>query len=295
MSIGSDLKAARESRKISLDTISKRTKIPPKYLEALEEDRYDIFPSHTYAKGFIRAYAKIVGLDPAVLTRQFNADNQPVEMRIQPKNIEAELEKNLGWRPTLDRPPVFRKTDEEPDLNLEMVEDEPVRQDPSVRRRRSFTLRRGKWAEWGGRAVAAILVLALVGTIVFYGVKWISQIKWSGTKTEATATDSAVYQPVQVEDKYQHLILKGLDKSWVQVSMDDGQSSSEVDLDQGETKTYKALKSFKVKVGNAGGVQIQFNGKPLGILGATGQVVEIQLPPGPDGSVENTDSSNSGT
>ena len=285
MSIGSDLKAARESRKISLDTISKRTKIPPKYLEAIEEGRYDVFPSHTYAKGFIRAYAKIVGLDPAVLTRQFNADIQPVEMRIQPKNIEAELEKNLGWRPTLDRPPVFRKADEEPDLNLELVEDEPVRQDPSVRRRRSFTLRRGKWVEWGGRAAATLLVLALAGTVVFYGIKWISQIKWGGTKTEANATDSVTYQPIQVDDKYQHLILKGLDKSWVQVTMDDGQASSEVDLDQGETKTYKALKSFKVKVGNAGGVQIQFNGKPLGILGTTGQVVEIQLPPQADGEI----------
>ncbi len=108
-------------------------------------------------------------------------------------------------------------------------------------------------------------------------------------------TDNPAYQPVAVADKYQHLILKGLDKSWVQVTMDDGQSSSEVDLDQGETKTYKALKSFKVKLGNAGGVQIQFNGKPLGILGATGQVVEIQLPPGSGGSSDTSDGVNNGT
>ncbi len=285
MSIGSDLKTARESRKIPLDTISKRTKIPTKYLEALEENHFDLFPSHTYAKGFIRAYARIVGLDPAVLTRQFNAEIQPVEVRIQPKNIEAELEKNLGWRPTLDRPAVFRKADEEPNLNLEMVEEEPVRQDPSVRRRRDFTLRRGKWAEWVGRAAAGFLVLALAGAAVFYGFKWVAQIKWSSPKPETGVAENPVYQPLPVADKYQHLILKGLDKSWVQVSMDDGQSSSEVDLDQGETKTYKALKSFKVKVGNAGGVQIQFNGKFLGILGATGQVVEIQLPPDSNGDI----------
>lgn len=295
MSIGSDLKAARESRKISLDTVSKRTKIPTKYLEALEENHFDIFPSHTYAKGFIRAYAKVVGLDPAVLTRQFNSEIQPVEMRIQPKNIEAELEKTLGWRPTLDRPPVFRKPDEEPNLNLEMVEEEPIQHDPSVMRQKYFALRRGKWTEWGGKAIVALLALALAGTAVFYGAKLVSKIKWGGTKTEAGADEASVYQPVTVVDKYQHLILKGLDKSWVQVTMDGGQSSSEVDLDEGETKTYKALKSFKVKVGNAGGVQIQFNGKPLGILGATGQVVEIELPPGPDGAVETLDSSNSGT
>lgn len=295
MSIGTDLKEARESRRISLETVSKRTKIPSKYLEAIEEGRFDIFPSQTYAKGFIRAYAKVVGLDPAVLTRQFNAEVQPVEMRIQPKNAEAELEKNLGWRPTLDRPPVFRKHDEEPDLNLEMVEEESIQHDPSAIRRRDFALRRGKWTQLGGKVVAGLLALALAGTVVFYGIKLISNIKWGGTKTGTVSTDNPAYQPVSVADKYQHLILKGLDKSWVQVTMDDGQSSSEVDLDQGETKTYKALKSFRVKIGNAGGVQIQFNGKPMGILGTTGQVVEIQLPPGPDGAVETSDTVNGGT
>jgi hypothetical protein len=118
---------------------------------------------------------------------------------------------------------------------------------------------------------------------VFYGIKLISKINWSGPKTETNVTDNQVYQPITVADKYQHLILKGLDKSWVLVTIDDGQSSSSIDLDQGETKTFKALKSFKVRIGNAGGVQIQFNGKLLGLLGTTGQVVEIQLPPGPGG------------
>jgi hypothetical protein len=83
-----------------------------------------------------------------------------------------------------------------------------------------------------------------------------------------------------VEDKFQHLVLKGLDKSWVLVTMDDGQSSSEVDLSQGEVRTYQAVKNFKLRLGNAGGVDIQLNGKPLGVLGTTGQVVEITLPVG---------------
>ncbi|HEY5039348.1 MAG TPA: helix-turn-helix transcriptional regulator, partial [bacterium] len=64
MSLGSELKQARETRKISLETVSEKTRIPIKYLESIEENRFDIFPSHTYAKGFIRAYAKVVGVDP---------------------------------------------------------------------------------------------------------------------------------------------------------------------------------------------------------------------------------------
>ncbi len=295
MNIGSELKAARLSRKITLEIISQRTKIPVKYLEALEENRFDIFPSHTYAKGFIRAYAKIVGVDPMVLTRQFNAEIQPVEVRIEPKNAEAELEKNLGWRPTLDRPPVFRRQDaEENPLNLEMLDEgyaEPIQHEPSVMRQRAFALRRGRWGAWVGRIFLGLLVAVFLGALVFYGARKVSKMKWGSPKSPTSTEETQAYQPIVVGDKYQHLILKGLDKSWVLVTMDDGQTSSEVDLDQGETKTYKALKSFKLKLGNAGGVQVQFNGKPFGVLGTIGQVVEIQLPPGPGGS----DDADSGT
>ncbi|HTC22084.1 MAG TPA: DUF4115 domain-containing protein, partial [bacterium] len=169
---------------------------------------------------------------------------------------------------------------------------EPIQHEPSVMRQRAFGLRRGKMGAWVGRMVLGLVAAAFLGTLVFYGARLASKIKWTGPKAETAATDSsATYQPIVVGDKYQHLILKGLDKSWVLVTMDDGQASSEVDLDQGETKTYKALKSFKLKLGNAGGVQVQFNGKPLGVLGTTGQVVEIQLPPGPGGS----DDADSGT
>lgn len=281
MSLGSELKKAREAKKISLETISKRTKIPPKYLEALEENHFDVFPSHTYTKGFIRAYAKVVGLDPLVLTRQFNAENQPQVVRIEPRNAEAELEKNLGWRPTLDRPPVFRRQDAEADLNLEMVDEhysEPIQHEPSVMRRRALLLRKIKWGEWAGRAGLVLAAVVGAAAVLYGGYRLLSKVQWGGSKTPAAA--STAYASIPVADKYQHLVLKGLDKSWVLVTMDDGQSSSEVDLDQGETKTYKALKSFKLRLGNAGGVDVQFNGKPLGILGTEGQVVEIILPSG---------------
>jgi transcriptional regulator with XRE-family HTH domain len=282
MGLGPELRQARESRGISLEEVSKRTRIAVKYLEAIEEDRYDVFPSHTYARGFIRAYAKVVGVDPQVLTRQFNNENQPEEVKIESKNIEAELEKTLGWRPMVGRPPVFRRQETENDLNLEMADEQypeaTTQHDPSVIRQRSMVLRKIKWGKWLGQGLAVLALVAIVGAGIFYGVKLLSKIKWGGPRTETTAASQT--GEVKVADKYQHLILKGLDKSWVLVTMDDGESSSEVDLDQGEVKTYKAVKNFKLKLGNAGGVDVQFNGKPLGILGTTGQVVEIDLPPG---------------
>ena len=295
MSLGSDLKQARESRRISLEDVSARTKIPVKYLQAIEEDHCDVFPSQTYAQGFIRAYAKVVGADPMVLTRQFNAENQPKEMKIEPMNAEAELEKNLGWRPTLDRPPVFRAPDSDASLDLEMVDNAEGTSlhEPSAMRRRALNVRKIKWGKKLRTALSVLVVVALVGGVFYGGQKLAGKIKWTAPKPEAKAEEPQTSGPVKVADKYQHLILKGLDKSWVQVTLDDGESSSEVDLDQGEVKAYKAVKSFKLKLGNAGGVDVQYNGKPLGILGTTGQVVEIDLPPGSGGMVK--DEPDSGT
>src|SRR5260221_6507247 len=146
-------------------------------------------------------------------------------------------------------------------------------------RQRAMIFKKGKWIKWFGQAITLMMVVAVMAGGLYLGRKVVSKIKWNSAKSESNADGSRSYEPVKVVDKYQHLVLKALDKSWVLVTMDDGQSSSEADMDQGEVKTYQAVKNFTLKLGNAGGVDVQFNGKPLGILGVAGQVVEIQLPP----------------
>src|SRR4051794_38741573 len=63
-SFGSWLRQQREIRNINLREISENTKIGMRYLEALEEDRFEVLPAPIFAKGFLREYAKYVGLDP---------------------------------------------------------------------------------------------------------------------------------------------------------------------------------------------------------------------------------------
>ncbi len=62
--VGEFLRRERELRHISLDDVAGRTKISRRYLEAIEESRYDRLPGETFVRGFIRSYAKSVGLDP---------------------------------------------------------------------------------------------------------------------------------------------------------------------------------------------------------------------------------------
>lgn len=63
-SFGTWLRRQREAREISLRDIAERTKIGIRYLEALEEDRLDILPAPVFTKGFLREYARYIGLSP---------------------------------------------------------------------------------------------------------------------------------------------------------------------------------------------------------------------------------------
>ena len=62
-SFGSWLRGQREVRGVDLETIAQSSKINIRYLELLEEDRFDLLPASIFVRGFLREYARIVGLD----------------------------------------------------------------------------------------------------------------------------------------------------------------------------------------------------------------------------------------
>ncbi|MGC2198512.1 MAG: helix-turn-helix transcriptional regulator, partial [Terriglobales bacterium] len=62
-SFGDRLRKEREQRSISLDDIALSTKIGTRMLRALEEEKFDQLPGGIFNKGFVRAYARHVGLD----------------------------------------------------------------------------------------------------------------------------------------------------------------------------------------------------------------------------------------
>ncbi len=71
---GETLKRERELRKISLREVSEATKIGLRYLEALEANRFDRLPGGLFNKGFIRAYAKFIGLDGEAMVNAYLFD-----------------------------------------------------------------------------------------------------------------------------------------------------------------------------------------------------------------------------
>lgn len=71
---GDRLRAARETRRMDLAHIAAETRIPLRHLEAIEAGAYDTLPSRTYAIGFSRTYARIVGLDEKSIADAVRAD-----------------------------------------------------------------------------------------------------------------------------------------------------------------------------------------------------------------------------
>jgi curved DNA-binding protein CbpA len=60
---GKDIQALRIAREISIEDINRKTNIPKKTLEDIEEERFEELPALVYLKGFLKAYARILNVD----------------------------------------------------------------------------------------------------------------------------------------------------------------------------------------------------------------------------------------
>ncbi|NLM45893.1 MAG: helix-turn-helix domain-containing protein [Firmicutes bacterium] len=74
--IGQELRQARERLGLTVETITERTMIPKKYLLALEEENYKVFPGEVYMKGALRKYASELGLDVQAIMDLYNRSTQ---------------------------------------------------------------------------------------------------------------------------------------------------------------------------------------------------------------------------
>jgi transcriptional regulator with XRE-family HTH domain len=474
MGIGADLKKAREEAGITLQRVSDKTKINIPFLEAIEREDWSVFPSQTFAKGFLRAYAKVVKVDTVLATRQFNEEVAPAPVIVAPPfNIESGPIQT-AWKfplpiikketpvptakdevpaiaskpfpklvpepapksapkpmpvPTTapvsapapppkaehraanppkpiatSRPPAQTKTvphKTPKDLALEFDEAEEAKERQAVAQM-LFT-RNAPSTDYHHWFIGALKVLAVLILLVLaiFGIRGLWKVAFEGHSSTAAEVESAVppapteapapmksarkglppipsnpgssaeapvaqksavgvhkavspktalpakvlgggqpgaavqgravpqlvaqaqtslaqkqvmapqttgvlsagsAQPTSMPsafsakpaalsaaqaaaqaaapaDKYHHLILKGLEASWVSVAAD-GQARTDLYLLPGQLKTFQAARGFVVKVGNAAGVDAQYDGRSLGVLGGHGRVVDFALPQG---------------
>lgn len=77
--VGDRLAAARKAAGLSLEDVVLRTRIPRRHLEMIEVGNHSALPAITYSAGFVKTYARLLGLDGAELSRDFRAEVSEVE------------------------------------------------------------------------------------------------------------------------------------------------------------------------------------------------------------------------
>lgn len=88
--IGETLRLARLEKGLEMHDVEKNTKIRRKYLEAMENEEWDVFPGRVYLKGFLKTYARFLGLDENDLSKHLEETLYP-EPQPQPLPVSIEL------------------------------------------------------------------------------------------------------------------------------------------------------------------------------------------------------------
>ncbi len=118
-SVGQQLKRQRESLELSLDEVAESTKIRAWYLQALEEDNRERLPADVYALGFLRAYARHLGLDATDLVERWRGasrDEPLPEVPARPPTPARATRRprQVAVPPPDERPPRRPKADAAP-------------------------------------------------------------------------------------------------------------------------------------------------------------------------------------
>jgi cytoskeleton protein RodZ len=266
--LGKFLKSQRESRKISLREVSKNTRVREHILRAIEEDQPELLPPATYVKGFLLAYARYLRLDP--------------------NDVLLRYERVLKGEPAPPSPQPVTPRQKTPPTQ------------PSKAKQRVL---------WNTKQVWVVVGVIVASFIVFYffspyaskppteslprrspeGKLSIAPSPPAAATTRTlgekpvveemkplTSTPSVFPAASAQEKKAFSLQLKAAEETWVALQVDD-QAEKEMTFRSGDGVSVQASNRIRMKVGNAGGMDVILNGKPLGKFGKSGEVITLVI------------------
>jgi cytoskeleton protein RodZ len=253
--LGEEFRSAREARSLSLSDVAERLHIRSVYLAAIEDEDWHVIGAPVYVRGFMRTYARFLGLDPEAAVARFSA------------TVPAGT---------------------------------PAATAPRAAAASASEKRSGEQSSPSLAAVLSIVVALLVVLFVGYEFYQYKTGTPAGTPAAdvsappaaAVAGSSAAPSPAAdasagpadsvaaippVAPKPTPAAKRGLsvrvtETSWLRVTVD-GTVVLEGTLPAGTAKSFNG-KVADLRVGNAGGVKVAVNGKTLGPLGGSGDVVE---------------------
>jgi transcriptional regulator with XRE-family HTH domain len=97
-SLGARLRELREAQNLSLEQLYARTKILPKYIEALENGRWDLLPGQMYVKPFVKSLSDALGADYKELYSLIDKQKKPEIAPLSPLPVEKPAKERFDYR-----------------------------------------------------------------------------------------------------------------------------------------------------------------------------------------------------
>jgi hypothetical protein len=273
--VGELLKKAREESGKDLKEISAILKIRYDYLRAIEEENFKQLPEEVYIKGYIREYAEFLHIDPeTALSAYVQQTSPPTNTTGEPPIKITSDHKKL--KTTYFLIPfilvifglllfaVLHSPKEEPEIPQKSIETTTVMPAPIIEPSEEIPL--------APVETKTEVPSPLPETSQEILTPHVDTIK------ETTPDSERAKKPVSKTGLTSHTLkLVTTDTVWLLITVDNS-DPKEMTLKPGETVTFQAQEGFSLKLGNAGGATVLFNGKDIGKLGEKGQVVQLNLP-----------------
>jgi len=255
LGFGEELRRERQIREISLEEISSATKISVRLLTALEQGDVRRLPAPAFTRGFIRAYARHLGIDPEEKVNAYLADLSGETAEVAaPKKA---LPRSRFWRGRRGTASVMVAGVTGILLVLGFIASPQQRRD---------------------RVPKPTVVPPRAAPVAFKNVS-VSNEPTPIIQNAAVALDSpSSASPSAAEPAGIVLTLEFEQDSWAKIDADGTTVVSGL-VRRGETRRLHARGGFRVTLGNAGGVRVSVDGRPLEPLGGAGEVVrDLALP-----------------
>lgn len=246
LTFGEELRRERLIRDVSLEEISASTKISIRLLTALESSDVSRLPAPVFTRGFIRSYSRHLGLDPDEMVNAYLADVAPGKSR-----DGASRKGGL----------------------------------------RSRFLR-------GRRAAASTIVVSVTAILLVLGLiarperrstsltpiaqRSVAPMSFKNVSVSPGPAPSIQDERPADEPKPAggvSMVLEFEQDSWTEVTTSDGAPIFSGMSRRGTSQRFETQVGFRLTLGNAGGVRVTVDGRPLEPLGGAGQVVRnLPLP-----------------
>jgi cytoskeleton protein RodZ len=273
--LGDYLKTAREAQNITLEEVSQATRIRRTILEAIENNNYDLIPPKVFTQGFIKSYASYLGLDENDVIKRYHEIMESLELK---KETDEPLEQEPPQPFLTPGRLVVLGIVCIAALTVWFLTRNPQPEDDAVLNNTLPTASTSSSSVTAPPLASQEVALEEDGdhTVVDREEPAVLEEESppEGEQEEETAGAAETE-----EGKAEQMALRvvATEQAWMRVQLDQGEPYEAL-LKSGESLTLKAREKFIIRIGNAGGVELFFNGEPLGNPGKPGEVIDLTLP-----------------